>query len=107
MLTFALVAFVVAIAVNCVAVHLQKRHRLYDRWFGAHAWTAHIALLVVVWGVVVVSLVVLAFGVALAPAHLPGLTLPDSSQAKAAMRTMPGMHHMSGPGRAMTPKMGK
>ena len=56
---------------------------------------------------VAITLVVLAFGVALAPAHLPGLTLPDSSQAKAAMRTMPGMHHMSGPGRAMTPKMGK
>jgi protein-S-isoprenylcysteine O-methyltransferase Ste14 len=59
-LTFALVAFVVAIAVNCVAVHLQKRHRLYDRWFGAHAWTAHIVLLVMVWGTVVVSLIVLA-----------------------------------------------
>lgn len=59
MLAFALGAFMVAIAVNCVAVHLQKRHRLYDRWFGARAWSAHIVLLVLVWGTVVVSLVVL------------------------------------------------
>jgi predicted metal-binding membrane protein len=56
---------------------------------------------------VAITLVVLAFGVALAPGHVPGLTLPDSSQANAAMRTMPGMHHISGPGRAMTPQKGK
>ena len=58
---------------------------------------------------VAITLVALGFGVALAPGHVPGLTLPDSSQAKAAMRTMPEMHHISrsGPGRAMTPKTGK
>jgi len=34
---------------------------------------------------VAITLVVLALGVSLAPGHVPGLTLPDSSQAKAAM----------------------
>ncbi len=40
---------------------------------------------------VAITLVVLALGVSLAPQHVPGLTLPDSPQAKAAMHTMPGM----------------
>jgi predicted metal-binding membrane protein len=58
---------------------------------------------------VAITLVVLGLGVALAPRQVPGLTLPDSSQAKAVMRTMPGMHHISGsgPGRAMTRRTGK
>jgi hypothetical protein len=33
---------------------------------------------------------VLGFGVALAPRHVPGLTLPDSPQARAVMHTMSG-----------------
>jgi predicted metal-binding membrane protein len=41
---------------------------------------------------VAITLVVLALGVSLAPRHVPGLTLPDSPQAKSAMHTMPGMH---------------
>jgi len=41
---------------------------------------------------VALTLVALALGVSLAPRHVPGLTLPDSSQAKAAMHTMSGMH---------------
>jgi predicted metal-binding membrane protein len=45
---------------------------------------------------VAITLVVLALGVSLAPRHVPGLTLPDSSQAKAAMRAMPGMHSVDG-----------
>jgi predicted metal-binding membrane protein len=45
---------------------------------------------------VAITLVVLALGVSLAPRHVPGLTLPDSSQAKAAMHTMSGMHSVSG-----------
>ena len=45
---------------------------------------------------VAITLVVLALGVSLAPRHVPGLTLPDSSQAKAAMHTMQGMHSVSG-----------
>jgi predicted metal-binding membrane protein len=45
-----------------------------------------------------ITLVVLALGVSLAPRHVPGLTLPDSSQAKAAMHTMSGMHSI---GKAM------
>jgi len=54
---------------------------------------------------VAITLVVLGFGVAVAPRHVPGLTLPDSPQARAAMRTMPGMHHVRGamPGSAMAP----
>jgi predicted metal-binding membrane protein len=40
---------------------------------------------------VAMTLVVLALGVSLAPRHVPGLTLPDSSHAKAAMHTMSGM----------------
>jgi predicted metal-binding membrane protein len=47
---------------------------------------------------VAITLVALALGVSLAPRHVPGLTLPDSSQAKAAMRTMSGMRSV---GRAM------
>jgi predicted metal-binding membrane protein len=47
---------------------------------------------------VAITLVVLALGVSFAPRHVPGLTLPDSSQAKAAMHTMSGMHS---PGRVM------
>jgi predicted metal-binding membrane protein len=59
--------------------------------------------------IVATTLVALAFGVSLAPQHVPGLTLPGSPQARAAMRTMPGMHHISGsgPGRAMAPMKGK
>jgi len=38
---------------------------------------------------VAITLVMLALGVSLVPRHVPGLTLPDSSQAKAAMHTMP------------------
>jgi len=45
---------------------------------------------------VAITLVVLALGVSLAPRQVPGLTLPDSSQAKAAMHTMPGMHSFGG-----------
>jgi predicted metal-binding membrane protein len=58
---------------------------------------------------IAITLVVLGFGVALAPRHIPGLTLPDSPQAGAAMRTMPGMHRVSGsmPGRATAPMKGK
>jgi predicted metal-binding membrane protein len=54
---------------------------------------------------VAITLVVLALGVSLAPRHVPGLTLPDSQQAKAAMRTMPGMHSTDGamPKREMAP----
>lgn len=46
---------------------------------------------------VAVTLVALALGVSLAPRHVPGLTLPDSLQAKAAMHTMQGMHSSSEP----------
>lgn len=49
MLWAALASLAVAITVNCVAVHAQKRHRFYDR-FGRWDWTAHIVLLVVAWG---------------------------------------------------------
>ncbi len=54
---------------------------------------------------VAITLIVLALGVSLAPRHVPGLTLPDSSQAKAAMHTMSGMHSIGGamPAHEMTP----
>lgn len=61
MLWIALAALAGAIAINSVAVWTQKQHRFYDRVFGRRAWPAHIALLVVVWGVaigLVVALVV-------------------------------------------------
>ncbi len=45
---------------------------------------------------VAITLVVLALGVSFAPRHVPGLTLPDSSQAKAAMHPMSGMHSLRG-----------
>jgi predicted metal-binding membrane protein len=45
---------------------------------------------------VAITLLGLALGVSLTPRHVPGLTLPDSSQAKAAMRTMSGMHSVGG-----------
>jgi predicted metal-binding membrane protein len=45
---------------------------------------------------VATTLVALAFGVSLAPQHVPGLTLPDSPQARAAMHSMPGMHSVGG-----------
>ncbi|HEV3071991.1 MAG TPA: DUF2182 domain-containing protein [Solirubrobacteraceae bacterium] len=58
---------------------------------------------------VAITLVILGLGVALAPRHVPGLTLPDSPQARAAMRAMPGMHPVGVPlpGRAMAPMKGK
>jgi protein-S-isoprenylcysteine O-methyltransferase Ste14 len=59
MLWIALAGLTGAIAVNCVAVWAQKHHRCYDRVFGQRAWTAHIALLVAVWGVAIVLIVVL------------------------------------------------
>jgi hypothetical protein len=37
---------------------------------------------------IALTLVVLAFGVALAPRHVPGLTLPDSPAAQKAMSGM-------------------
>ena len=53
---------------------------------------------------VATTLVVLALGVSLAPRHVPGLTLPDSSQARAAMRAMPGMRSVGAtPGHGTTP----
>lgn len=54
---------------------------------------------------VALTLLALALGVALAPHEVPGLTLPDSSQAKAAMRTMTGMHSAGGamPGHGVPP----
>jgi predicted metal-binding membrane protein len=54
---------------------------------------------------VAITLVVLALGVSFAPQHVPGLTLPDSSQAKAAMHTMSGMHSVGGamPSHQMAP----
>jgi len=45
---------------------------------------------------VAITLVVLALGVSFAPRHVPGLTLPNSSQAKATMHTMSGMHSVGG-----------
>jgi predicted metal-binding membrane protein len=45
---------------------------------------------------VATTLVALAFGVSLAPQHVPGLTLPDSPQARAAVHSMPGMHSVGG-----------
>ncbi len=58
---------------------------------------------------VAVTLLALALGVSLVPQHVPGLTLPDSSQAKAAMHTMSGMHPGGGamPSRGMAPMKGK
>ncbi len=44
---------------------------------------------------VAITLVILGLGVALAPGHVPGLTLPDSPQARAAMHTMSGMQRAS------------
>jgi predicted metal-binding membrane protein len=44
---------------------------------------------------VAITLVILGLGVALAPRHVPGLTLPDSPQARAAMHTMSGMPRAS------------
>ena len=58
MLLIALAALAGAIAVNCVAVWTQKRHRVYDRLFAERAWTAHIGLLVLVWGVAITLIVV-------------------------------------------------
>lgn len=54
---------------------------------------------------VAITLVVLALGVSLAPRHVPGLTLPGSSQATAAMHTMSGMHSVGGamPSHEMAP----
>jgi predicted metal-binding membrane protein len=45
---------------------------------------------------VAITLIVLALAVSLAPRHVPGLTQPDSSQAKAAMHTMSGMPSVGG-----------
>jgi len=45
---------------------------------------------------VATTLVALAFGVSLAPRHVPGLTLPDSPRARAAMHPMHGMHPVGG-----------
>ncbi|NMO92253.1 methyltransferase [Actinomycetospora sp. TBRC 11914] len=59
MLWIALAALAGAIAVNCVAVWAQRRHRFHDRVFGRWAWPAHIALLVVVWGAAVALVAVL------------------------------------------------
>ncbi|MFZ2112476.1 MAG: DUF2182 domain-containing protein [Solirubrobacteraceae bacterium] len=58
---------------------------------------------------VAVTLLALALGVSLVPQHVPGLTLPDSPQAKAAMHTMSGMHPSGGamPSRGMAPMKGK
>jgi predicted metal-binding membrane protein len=58
---------------------------------------------------VAITLVILGLGVAFAPRHVPGLTLPDSPQARAATRAMPGMHPVGVtlPGRAMAPMKGK
>lgn len=54
---------------------------------------------------VAVTLLALALGVSLVPQHVPDLTLPDSLQAKAAMRTMSGMGSPGGakPSRGMAP----
>lgn len=59
MLWTALAALAAAIAINCVAVWAQRQHRFYDRVFGAWAWPAHIALLVVVWGAAIALVVAL------------------------------------------------
>lgn len=59
MLWTALAALAGAIAINSAAVWAQKNHRFYDRVFGRRAWPAHIALLVVVWGVAIALVVVL------------------------------------------------
>jgi predicted metal-binding membrane protein len=58
---------------------------------------------------VAITLVALALGVSLAPRHVPGLTVPDSAQAKAAMHTMQGMHSAGEamPSREMAPMKGK
>jgi predicted metal-binding membrane protein len=58
---------------------------------------------------VAITLVVLALGVSLAPRQVPGLTLPDSPQAKAAMHMMSGMHSVGGamPRHQMAPMKGK
>jgi predicted metal-binding membrane protein len=53
---------------------------------------------------VVLTLVALALGVSLAPRNVPGLTLPDSSQARAAMHAMPGMRSVGAtPGHETAP----
>jgi predicted metal-binding membrane protein len=54
---------------------------------------------------VAITLVALALAVSLAPRHVPGLTLPDSSQANAVMHTMHGMHSVGGamPRRGIAP----
>ena len=41
---------------------------------------------------IALTLVALAFGVALVPAHVPGLVLPGSSSAMSQMHTMPAQH---------------
>jgi hypothetical protein len=41
---------------------------------------------------VAITLLILGVGVALAPQHVPGLTLPDAPQAQAVMHTMSGTH---------------
>jgi protein-S-isoprenylcysteine O-methyltransferase Ste14 len=41
--------FALAVAINCLSVHAQRRHRAYDR-LGRWGWPAHIALLTLAWG---------------------------------------------------------
>jgi predicted metal-binding membrane protein len=50
---------------------------------------------------VAVTLIILGFGVMLAPRHVPGLTLPDSPKAGAAMHAMPMTKPMTDRGTAM------
>jgi len=51
---FALVALIFAIGVNTLAVYLQKRKRIYDR-FGKHALLIHSVVISFFWGVFVLS----------------------------------------------------
>jgi hypothetical protein len=52
--------------------------------------------------VVALTLIVLGFGVALAPQHVPGLTLPGSPAATKAMHGMSGGRQAM-PGRTIVP----
>ena len=51
--------FIVVVAINSVAVYIQRRYKTYTKLFGRYNWMAHVILLSVIWGAFLLGLVYL------------------------------------------------
>lgn len=55
----AFLLFILVVAINSVAVYLQRRFKTYSRLFGRYDWAVHIIVLSIIWGLFISGLILI------------------------------------------------